>query len=709
MPDKIKVSGDFYTTSDGFGYDKYANTIINMITDADFPSPFTFGVFGEWGTGKTSLMRMIEERLRNEYFDVFIPVWFNPWRYEKERHLIIPFLKTIQHSIESHLEENKTANKKLSEIAFKKLKELKNRISKIAFTVISSLEGELNLQIVKIKADLSKAVETAGKMEDKQIEKIEEYSSIYHNIVKYLSNVSEQEPYNLRIAVFIDDLDRCLPEKAIEVLEGIKTFLDIPGYLFFIGVDRNVIEKGVKVKYRGYVIDDKTTGKKTSEKDEHFNVATEIPITPSDYLEKIVQMPIPLPPIDKTRVEGYLKELIQANSSLMPYMDIIQLGLKQNPRTYKRFINTLAFHTKLAVEKGCLKINDSDTGKDTPLMTLELLVKWTILNFAFQSLVEEMKNKKLLIVDLQYWIERQDKEKQGLEDLTRTEKDAGITEAPSPLRHWLQDDKLRNILRKNIERGDTGFSRDNIDLYIQMGEFSFIEARTPPEGIMLPLPKIEGEGKLLEPIGKMMRIPKGEFLYGKDKKKMTLNDYEIGVYPVTNEKYKEFIESKPEYKLPENWINENRTYPEGKKDHPVVYVNFDDAQAYCEWRTEREGVKYRLPTEAEWEKAARGTDGREYSWGDEFDKNKCNTYESGIGDTTPVYKYLDGVSFYGCYDMAGNVWEWTDSWYDKSKRWKVLRGGSWGDGQGVARCASRGGDFPDFRDINVGFRCARPL
>ena len=102
MPYTIDISGDFSTTVDGFGYDKYANTIIGMITDAKFPSPFTFGIFGEWGSGKTSLMRMIEETLQNNHSEKLVPVWFNPWRYEKEKHLIVPFLKTIQYSLLKH-------------------------------------------------------------------------------------------------------------------------------------------------------------------------------------------------------------------------------------------------------------------------------------------------------------------------------------------------------------------------------------------------------------------------------------------------------------------------------------------------------------------------------------------------------------------------------------------------------------------------------
>ena len=116
-----------------------------------------------------------------------------------------------------------------------------------------------------------------------------------------------------------------------------------------------------------------------------------------------------------------------------------------------------------------------------------------------------------------------------------------------------------------------------------------------------------------------------------------------------------------------------------------------------------------MPGEEEREKAARGIDGRVYPWGNEFDKNKCNTNESGIDHTTPVKKYQEGRGPYGCYDMAGNVWEWTDSWYDKGEKKRVQWGGSWVINRGFARCASRIGDNPESRFNNTGFRCARTL
>ena len=152
---------------------------------------------------------------------------------------------------------------------------------------------------------------------------------------------------------------------------------------------------------------------------------------------------------------------------------------------------------------------------------------------------------------------------------------------------------------------------------------------------------------------------------------------------------------------------------------PVVGVCWFEAQAYCKWLSRETGLAYRLPSEAEWEKAARGHTGCLWPWGNEWDAQKCNCLESSeaFRSTTPVGMYPHGASPFGVLDMVGNVWEWTSSLYQTypydsqdgreepaSPGLRVLRGGSWYNNRFVARCAYRDRLVPGYFNLSIGFR-----
>jgi formylglycine-generating enzyme required for sulfatase activity len=216
----------------------------------------------------------------------------------------------------------------------------------------------------------------------------------------------------------------------------------------------------------------------------------------------------------------------------------------------------------------------------------------------------------------------------------------------------------------------------------------------------------------------MVFVPAGEFSMGSndgesDEKPVHtvyLDAYYIDEYEVTNAQYRKCVEagvcSQPSY-----WDDSGYNKP----NQPVVGVNWNDAKTYCQW------AGARLPTEAEWEKAAQGTDGRTYPWGNQSADCSRANYGGCVGRPAEVGQYPTGASPYGALDMAGNVWEWVADWYaadyygrsparnpqgPDSGQYRVLRGGSWSASAYSLRAAYRGGSDPADRSGSSGFRCA---
>lgn len=250
-------------------------------------------------------------------------------------------------------------------------------------------------------------------------------------------------------------------------------------------------------------------------------------------------------------------------------------------------------------------------------------------------------------------------------------------------------------------------------------------------------------------------IPGGKFIMGSshstDKKatedemprhKLDVTEFYMMRYPVTNAQYQQFVEATG-HRAPLFW--KDGRFPAELVDHPVVGVSFLDAVAFCLWARQVTGLPIRLPSEPEWEKAARGTDGRIYPWGNQWEENRANTYESKIGSTTPVGQFSPaGDSPFGIAEVAGNVQQWTasifgDYPYDPSDGREVyvydldspalfprfyetggtmiatsgeaaagktvIRGGSWREMHLTSRSAYRGWAAPLHRSDDTGFRC----
>jgi formylglycine-generating enzyme required for sulfatase activity len=306
-------------------------------------------------------------------------------------------------------------------------------------------------------------------------------------------------------------------------------------------------------------------------------------------------------------------------------------------------------------------------------------------------------------------------------------------------RRWLLGGKaLRDIREYKREEQVTIMAREK--LMALMGTEIELKKRFEAGEIL----GILGDPRIKPP--PMVIVETGEFTMGSKESedeqpihRVYLDAFMIGKYPVTNEEFKTFMSDdgykKKEFWTPEGWQwlkEENITCPWFWHDRkwngpnfPVVGVSWYEAAAYAQWLSQKTGDRYGLPSEAQWEKAARGSTGLVYPWGNQFDKDKCNSYEGGLRRTSPVGLFPGGKSPYGCMDMAGNVWEWCADWYGEdyykkspaknpggpsSGSGRVFRGGSWGVVDWICRAAFRGwAALPADRDYDLGFRLVRPL
>ncbi len=203
--------------------------------------------------------------------------------------------------------------------------------------------------------------------------------------------------------------------------------------------------------------------------------------------------------------------------------------------------------------------------------------------------------------------------------------------------------------------------------------------------------------------------------------RITLPAYRITKTPITNRHYATFIDATKHpapsidertwrsyklvhpYQRTRKFAWENSTPPKGRLDHPVVLVSYLDARAYAAWLSEETGQRWRLPTEPEWEKASRGTDGRLFPWGNSFAPRHLNSHDLGPFDTVAVGQFPKGKSPFGLLDSAGQVFEWTQTASTTGRH--IVKGGSWDDkGCGVCRPAARHSRPDHLKHILIGFR-----
>jgi predicted KAP-like P-loop ATPase len=289
---RLEIFGDSPTTEDGLGFDDYANILLELIGNFDAKSPLTIGIHGRWGSGKTSLMKMVEAKFRGR--EDVKTIWFNAWAYGDEP-IGLALLQQIL-------------------IEFQKEDGFKEKGKTLLGNVVKLGSDALLRKITTITLEEAKDIfENSIKLK----------STLRHDFETVIDECLEDGG---RLVVFIDDLDRCLPEKTIEILEVIKLFLDVPKCIFVIGVEKEVIERGIEVRYK-------------SKKQK--------PISGKDYIEKIIQVPFTLPPIREEDMVDFIENLgIRGREK--GYVKIVAKYTGCNPRKVKLFLNVLRIRRAIA-------------------------------------------------------------------------------------------------------------------------------------------------------------------------------------------------------------------------------------------------------------------------------------------------------------------------------------------------------------------------
>ena len=304
------ITGGGEGRQDGLGFSAYANVLASAAKGTD--GPFTIGVFGEWGTGKTSLMRMVETMLKAE--EHIIPVWFNAWRYEREEHPIVPMVATIIRSIERQTGKDKGR--------FDRFRPLVKALRAVAygFSAKSKVQvpGFAEIEASFVAKDMIEREERLSSP-DPLLDR-----SLYYEAFDTLSNIDLAEEGG-KVVLIIDDLDRCFPDVAIRLLESIKLVFAQPGFVFILGIARQVIEGYLKKRYK-----------------EKYGLRD---FKGQEYLDKIVQLPFTIPP-HRERMQAFSKSLLEALSpddrtELEQVLPMIGVACAYNPRVTIRFVNNL--------------------------------------------------------------------------------------------------------------------------------------------------------------------------------------------------------------------------------------------------------------------------------------------------------------------------------------------------------------------------------
>lgn len=743
-----------------FHFDDFAATLARLIAAKGTPTPLTICVTGPWGAGKTSLLHRLQrqldgtgvllERTKSAHGIEFInpheeitnyrvcrTVWFNAWKYANEDELLVALVRRIVQTMADDSHVKVAIRARLLDPTYPRRDVLNTVLSWFA-----------------IKTPLGEFKPNTGQPQPTPFSQHAALLDLFDNAFNNLLTAwvhhkagRELNPQKGVLVVFIDDLDRCLPEKTVQVLEAIKLFLDRPGCIFVIGADVELVRQAVESHYQNT----RVTG-----------------LAAGDYLDKIIQLRFSLPPLMAGKMEAYLKEMAVGDEMLAQWQTLIAAA-EINPRRVKAVVNDIELQWKMLLNSG-----QAESIQQADFIRWNALLRAAPSNFREQVFgLEDPERRHSFILDALRWGQEEDDEvlnrlfvdfERDGRRLRRVLKQIGA------FSDWFNAEALDAIIHltalasrtsQAVEVGgvdETVTARDEVVVGKGRAVITEMEGKSAGEATD---PGRVADRRVTDRwvVGglEFCRVPAGKFLmgsqddnrlaYDEEKPQHTLDldyDYWIGRFPVTNRQFQEFVrQSRHRTNAEEkgsgyiwngkDWVDTpgaNWQHPDGpdsalqgKETHPVVHISWFDANAYCQWFNatypgDLNGLVLRLPTEAEWEKAARGPYGWEWPWGNDWDPTRCNSKEKGPGGATPVGQYSpQGDSPFGAADMAGNVWEWTRSLYKEysynqgdgredpaQEGARVVRGGSFGNVSRYCRSAFRDRLGPDYIYSYIGFR-----
>jgi hypothetical protein len=379
------------------GFADYADAFAEIVSGS--PPRFAVGIFGSWGSGKTTLMRAIWARIERRS-DV-IPVWFNAWRYEREEHLIIPLLDVLREALLDWADEYEERPDMPASIP-KRARRAAAAMGAAGRAIMAGLSVSARLPggILQASLDLEKVLANQAGQEEGPRGPV----SLYHASFMTMADAVEgfvtaegrrrpgrQRPDpQRRIVVFVDDLDRCLPLNALSVLEAMKLFFDLEGFVFVAGLDQQVIERAIELRYadprdRGNTKFESSTDegdRDPSDEQRRLSSGGGV-ITGRDYVKKIFQVPFGLPPVDRSQLDDLVRRLVGARSlpraqerdlsgRILSHLQYFSDESGINPREIKRLINAYTLQTKLL----SLKLGEVDRDSVLALQVMAFRPDW---------------------------------------------------------------------------------------------------------------------------------------------------------------------------------------------------------------------------------------------------------------------------------------------------------------------------------------------